>query len=353
MARRPDDSDVRARTGRGSSRPGFTLIELLVVLGVVGLLASLILPAVQAARSAAARAACGNNLRQIALALHSYHASQNVFPSASGLPNHGAGRSIVTIKQFSAFSRITPFLDAADVYNNTNFSTNLTDFYIFTFYNSGDPWFNPNLTVMGTTLGVLLCPGDARGEGAPTAGTNYRVNLGADRWSTLVDSPLNGPLMSYRSSPAADVTDGLAHTALLSEKLRGRMRSERPDPRRDMIAGGLGAPYTAQEALAACRGRRGAPDGFFPTAGLCWLLGTLSHTCYNHVVDPNGSDPDCVLPRGNPVAGIVGARGNHAGGVQAAMADGSVRFVSNSIQSSVWRAIGTRAGNEVVQGGDF
>ncbi len=277
-------------------RASVTLVEVLVVLGLVGLLASLLLPAVQKARDAADRSRCGNNLRQVALGLQSYQAAYTVYPMACGLPNYqglALRSSILDFKQYSAFTQLLPYLDQISLYNAINFEAGLDDFYLFPKPERG---FAANLTAMATRLDVLLCPADGGGNGgAPTGGTNYRVNLGADRWPTLQEGPSNGTLMSYRCASPASITDGLSHTAAFSEKLRCRAESTRIDPRTDMIVGGLGLPHTAAESMAACESQPGAPRGSFSATGLSWFVGTLSQTCYNHVIEPNGRVPDCVM----------------------------------------------------------
>ena len=119
-----------------------------------------------------------------------------------------------------------------------------------------------------------------------------------------------------------------------------------------MISGGLGLPHPIDEALEACRSGVRSTSPYRTETGVAWFVGTLSQTCYNHVIEPNSTTPDCVLGHSNPVNGLFGARSNHPGGVHAAMADGSVRFVSNSIRRPVWIAIGTCAGGEVINQGD-
>lgn len=101
--------------------------------------------------------------------------------------------------------------------------------------------------------------------------------------------------------------------------------------------------------VEVCRHQPTPEAGRFHTcAGLTWFVGDLSQTMYGHVLPPNPSAPDCFSP-GSPLAGIFFARSRHPGGVHAAMADGSVRFVSGSTSVAVWRAMGTRAGGEVIE----
>ena len=201
------------------------------------------------------------------------------------------------------------------------------------------------------SLAEFLCPSDTDpGGSAWSGGANMRVNLGSERWPTLDDAPTNGPVMSYRCSPPSATSDGLSNTALISEKLRGHAGASAFDPRTDMAGGALGLPYGLDESIAHCRLRRRSA-AYYGQAGLVWGVGTLSQTCYNHAIGPNTPMSDCVIALGNPVSGIIAARSNHPGGVNLTMADGSVRFVSDSIRLETWRALGTRASGDSASAG--
>ncbi len=331
-------------------RRGHSLIEVLTVVGIAGILAALLLPAVQSARESARRLQCANNLRQIGLALQSYHAGYGVFPSACGMPNY-QGREmstpIVDMKQYSAFSQLLPFLDQQLLFSATNFSVAIQDPYLFPL---GDAQRGAaaNGTALATRLGVMLCPSDPGLRNVvPTGETNYRVNLGTERWSYTGSRPTSGPLGSHTCLGAQATTDGLGNTVAFSEKLRGRTVASPVDARTDMLIGGLGLPASVDESLERCQTQLNESSPYYTTSGLTWLVGTLSQTCYNHVLVPNGTTPDCILGLTNPINGLIGARSNHPGGVEAAMADGSVRFVKGSIQREVWQALGTSAGGEL------
>ncbi len=340
-------------------KSGFTLVELLVIIGIVGLLAALLLPAVQQAREAARRARCGANLRQIGLALHGYHGANNVFPAANGLPFWQPGvphySGYYHMCNFSGFSRLLPYLDQQPLYDAVNFEVATRDPYFPVPTRWGSSGAESNTTVMGTVVDLFLCPSDG-GSGTPgsTGGTNYRFNLGAERWATWSVDSSSGPLLSFGYSSAAATTDGLSNTVILSEKLRGRVGGTTLNPRTDMVDGGLGLPYTIEETYAGCSSPDGRPGNFYSDTGLTWFIGGHAHTAYNHVIEPNSVIPDCLVGyQPSSALGLFGARSNHPGGVQAAMADGSVRFVVNSIRREVWMAIGTNAGHEVLANDAF
>ena len=266
-------------------------------------------------------------------------------------------------KQYSLFVHILPDIDRQTFYSAVNFQVGLQDPYMYPGWIFGG---EANATVMAASLAVFLCPSDgAEGDDGQTGGTNYRANLGSDRFYLYGMSGYGGNANAgpfgtlFEVGPTctpASISDGLSTTAALCEKLRGRVSATRLDPRTDMVVDAetrFGLPYSVDVAVASCASIRGTPEGFFPFAGLSWFVGSLSQSCYNHMVEPNSAVVDCSARGFNPTFGLFGARSNHPGGVNVGMADGSTRFVSTSIDRAVWRAIGTRSGSEVVGADQF
>jgi type II secretory pathway pseudopilin PulG len=316
---------------------GLTLVELLVALAILALGTALLLPAVQQARESARRSSCANNLRQVGLALQNYHAVYGQFPATMGFPNpHGRQ------KQFSVYTQLLSELDRAPLFHATNFEVLAQDPYMFSSANNGDA----NATVMRVRIGALLCPSDGRiGVATLTSEVSYRANLGSDRW---IPSAGNGPRAGPLESASSTTTDGLSNTAAFSEKLIGGGPGiGQLNAQTDMVVGGLGDPYSADQSLARCQSLAGAPSGFYSIGGLSWFIGSLSQTEYNHVVEPNSNITDCIVPS-NPIIGIVSARSNHQNGVEVGFVDGSVRLVKSTVDRNIWRALGTKSGGEII-----
>jgi hypothetical protein len=255
-------------------------------------------------------------------------------------------RGLADTREYSYLTHILPQLDQGALYAALNFEVALQDPYLFDFaahLARGGP---ANRTVLGTSLAGFLCPSDG-GAGPPgwTGAVNYRASIGADLWYEQPGST-GGPFGGQSCVGARDVLDGLSATVAISEKPRGRVGGKGLRPRTDIYdLTRLGDFATVEGAYALCRDQRFPPIILSPASGLSWGVGSLAHTCYNHVHAPNSRVPDCA-ERLSPIAGLVGARSDHPGGVQTARADGSVQFVTDAIDRATWRALGTRAGSE-------
>jgi prepilin-type N-terminal cleavage/methylation domain-containing protein/prepilin-type processing-associated H-X9-DG protein len=326
---------------------GFTLIELLAVTGIIGVLVGLLMPAVQQAREAARRAACQNNLRQIGIAVQHYHEAWECLPPSfvdSPDPEYGGYYAIHT--------SLLPAIEQIHLFNAINFETGTWPTDSFDYYptNILRSRNAVNSTVMESKVALWLCPSD--GGGVAATGNNYRGNAGVGpAYGTNAEHPDsgNGVFPEIGAIRIAFITDGLSHTAMFSERLRGTGNRTRLSPTRDMFK--LRAfVLTADDLLLGCRvaARPSALGDGYVLAGKRWFWTGREHTLYTHAQSPNGRVPDCTLGNALPHGEMSTARSNHNGGVNALMADGSVRFVLDSIQTEVWRGLGTRAGNELV-----
>lgn len=338
---------------RSTSRPrGLTLVELLVVIGIVGLLAGLLLPAVQAARERARAARCANNLRQLALAAQAFASDAGGFPPAYGAtgPISGSERVLVS---YPVHCLLLPYLDQRatfDAFNFDNFDPGRRE----------TPFLPCHETVARTRIDVFLCPSDGHEQaGWAYAANSYRACIGSGELKPLdPDScrPAWDGAFVYPIDPAADLRgdtslarfrDGLSNTIAFSEKPIGSgMGAGSYDPFRDWSDHPLTTPILgADQWLEACASIR-APNPRLE-AGATWLWATVFHTYFYGSAPPNSPVPDCGTRRDVGV-GIFAARSYHPGGVHAAMADGSVRWTTSSIDRVVWRSLSTRAGGEIL-----
>jgi prepilin-type N-terminal cleavage/methylation domain-containing protein/prepilin-type processing-associated H-X9-DG protein len=298
-----------------SSRRGFTLIELLVVIAIIGILIGLLLPAVQKVREAAARVQCINNLKQIGLACHGYHDSQQSLPpgylATAGYPDTTPGWG------WAAF--LLPYLEQDNLYRQINF---------------GQPvQYSPAAQAV---LKVYLCPSDTPplapfsvtdAAGAAlllAAPSSYAATVGQD--ASEVDDP-TGDGVFYRNSRTrlTDITDGTSQTVLAGDRAWAQT-----------MGSWVGAPSGAVTRAGA---RNAWPNATGPAQAL-----TLVHNNWvNITTDSDG--------------GLDDFSSNHPGGVNLLFADGSVHFVrsitADGPERRAFWALGTRAGGEVIQGLDY
>ncbi len=311
------------RTGQVAvdRRHGFTLVELLVTFAVIAVLIGLLVPAVQTAREAARRTQCAANLRQLGVAMHSYHDLHQIFPPGN-------------TNSFSAFAAILPFIDQAALYQKISFEE--------------DPYVGVNAEATSAQLPMLRCPSD----GAFRSGvgmTNFVANNGAGLHVTgqvegvfsllVVDSVNGGGPVSAR-----DVTDGLSNTVAFSEVLVG---DETQNPRRAVWAAPREVdPDAVGKFLVSCESldtSQHLGDTF--GRGRPWIDGNYPATLYNHMAPPNSracSNGGLVFIGSYPAASM------HPGGVLVCLADGSTRFIADVVDVSTWRSLGTRRSGDAV-----
>lgn len=314
------------RRGRvGSARAGFTLIELLVVITIIGILVSLILPAVQASREASRRVACANNLKQLGLALAEYESATGQFPRYTSISPHAC---------------LLPYLEQRALFDAINFESRLF---------LGDV----NTTAARVSVASFLCPSDGG-----RYRLNYAANLGTGplaRQETTEHESFDGAI-DWEVIGARDVTDGLSQTAGFAEFIQGRWYPKY-DRRYDMLpAPGRYPPPEGREAyIARCQALDPARvDGWRDTMrGCSWMDSFNGNALYHHALPVNQNS--CTQAVGSTLrnSAIYTAGSEHPGGAHAVMLDGRVLFIRNSISTATWRAIGTRGGGEVVFEGDY
>lgn len=324
-------------------RKGFTLIELLVVVGIICIVVAIALPAVQSSREAARRAQCQNNLHQIGIALHGYQIDNNTFPPAV------TGIRALYWGTFSLHVRLLPYIEQNILYNSINFA--LGTWPPDTFNTPLTPdraSVNAiNSTCSQTTISIFHCPSDGLAVGPSNS---YRGNVGvgpARQTSIEYPDSGNGIFPEIAMINAAQVTDGLSHTAGFSERLCGAGNRATPNPTRDSFATPFEL-FTADQLIQGCR--VGPREHFAPFVfnGAWWFWTGRERTLYNHAQVPNGEVPDCLSPQAITAKGMSTARSLHPGGVNVLMCDGSCRFVVETISQPVWRGLGTRNGSELV-----
>jgi prepilin-type N-terminal cleavage/methylation domain-containing protein len=298
-----------------SRRSAFTLIELLVAIAIIGILVSLLLPSVQAAREAARRMQCSNHFKQIGLGLQNYHSTFKCFPFAIG----GTGN------RYSAVSQLLPKMEQNAVYGEIDFSRPVDD--------------PRNTTARRTEIPLFRCPSDLENT-QPMAGgaINYCPNKGTSLlWQDL---RANGVMFRQSKTRFRDIIDGTSHTAAFSERIIGDGSNGMNSPDSDVYRSGMN-PLSQDDARRFCNSVdiSDLANQFPQFMGAPWIHGK---NAYQHVSEPNARSCGFQPARKATMA----ATSRHPGGVFLLMCDGSVQFVTESISLDVWRSAGTRNGGE-------
>ena len=322
---------------RGSSRhrPAFTLIELLVVVAIIAVLMMLLLPAIQRVREAANKSRCGSNLRQLVTAVHMYQHDHGHLPRSGtptnppGFPGAGSG-CCSTGPSWSWIARTLPYIEQDALYNAGGIGNNA---YII------DPATGARNVVLDKTINVLYCPSDnaislrtlsnRANIGGPHGLTNYKGVSGSNwAWGTWV--------VSGRGASGNNTTNGLddANGLFFRSDIRYRFRI-------DDVKDGTSNTFFIGEDI--------------PERNI--------HCAWPYSNHANGT---CAIPPNNAmIAGqpgynnpgdwnhVYSFRSNHTGGVQFAFGDSGVRFIKDSIDINIYRALATHRGEEVVNLADL
>jgi prepilin-type N-terminal cleavage/methylation domain-containing protein len=332
--------EVRMSKAKASNHKAFTLVELLVVIAIIGILVALLLPAIQAAREAARRTQCSNNLRQLALATHNYLSAVKSLPPAIDW-------SRSTTSNWSVLARLLPYMEDTSLHS-------LIDFR----YNYSDVLNAPqHAQVTQMKLPMYSCPSEQQAE--PKAGASqshfppsYGINCGT--W--FIYDPTSrktsdGAFVINAKISDKAFADGMSKTLAFSE-----VKAYQPRIASSGNPAALGSPVPLTPADVVAYG-----GTFGRTGHTEWVDGKVHETCFTATFAPNTSVPyvnvsfiedvdfiskaESATTGAPPTYAAVTSRSYHPGVVQAAFMDGSVRSVGN-IENTVWRAMSTRSGGE-------
>jgi prepilin-type processing-associated H-X9-DG protein len=319
---------------------------LLVVIAIIAVLVGLLLPAVQAARESARRTSCVNHLRQLGIAAQNHHDSKGGLPpGAESRPWASSPNNAWTFYRWSSLAHLAPFVEEANALAVLDLSIPL--------YASNLEVTPANKRGIAQVISLFLCPSDLEQVVSPGFGpTNYVACSGTGAGG---GTPFDTDGVFYVNSHTrlAEITDGTSHTALMSESILGNPKGTplARDPEVD-YKWSLSAPLTDTFCANTPQWNVSDPRGF------AWVSGEYRCASYNHYDTPNTSKPDCLGTRlgGGPqfqfsAYGWRAARSRHPGGVNVLLVDGAVRPVNDDVDPVVWRALSTRAGDEVI-GGD-
>lgn len=306
---------------------GFTLIELLVVIAIIAVLIALLLPAVQQARESARRTQCKNNFKQLGLAIHNYHDTFTVFPYAA---------SAAAVKNQTGFVLLLPYFDQAPLYNSLNHNSAMG---VFGSPASGqDP---ANLKAASTKMTALLCPSDNGTAYITDSGNGYygcSPTAGNQSYLTTYGFSVTVPWSSYSAPFTQQLwsTEAITGRAMFGWSSSSNMR--------DVKDGTSNTVMLTETCLTVYNGQ--AP----PWSCLDWVGGAGINFTYDPINYWN------TLPYGSPGPPPVAGRlaswsmpgSTHSGGMQVVLGDGSVRFISQNINTTVQQYLGLIADGNAI-----
>ena len=360
-------------------RRAFTLIELLVVIAIIAILIGLLLPAVQKVREAASRAKCQNNLKQMGLAAHNYESANGFLPAGRGrgflgwTPSTGGS-------QPSVQATLLAYVEQANKFNQFNFDLDINSAI-------------QDLPARLQDVPIFLCPSDSSGNGFTQSGTlngvaysglvgrlNYFASYGAtadrDNASDQKAGIFNGPAWNNLPTPPqvprgrsiVGITDGTSNTAMFAEVRRGTLNSGDSGQRNDTTIVESAQSNTSWNkydgrTVAGCDGTATTQNSFGRYVGQQYYRDLSTTSMYNHTLPPNWNRKNSA---GQPAQKFgchsafsgdinislnnmhIPASSYHTGGVNVGFADGSIRFVRDSIDFIAWQSYGSASGGEVI-----
>ena len=369
-------------------RSGFTLIELLVVIAIIAVLIALLPPAVQAAREAARRAQCINNMKQLGIALANYHSTHDTYPQVYPARTSTSLSLYGTWGLFSPHALMLGYLEQQQIYNACNFSVINKD------NNNGAPI---NWTPIGARIASFLCPSSplpigSQDSGKVHTGNNYFASVGSGlSFQETNNGKPNGLFrvtgsLEQGNSPGApigirDVTDGTSNTIAFGEWRQGDYDSNKLSVPQDVISkDGVGWPDGTGTTnmvvtsplfngffrtwLSACA--TAAPQSILQGSngwlynmsylGSDWFQGMYGYTLGNTLLPPNFNIPNCRTCGWDgdwDCPGTYGLSSFHPGGCNVCMADGSVKFLKSTTAMNIVWGLGTRNNGEVISADSY
>lgn len=358
------------RTQDRAFRNAFTLVELLVVIAIIAMLVALLLPAVQSTRGAARKIQCTNNIRQLALAFQLHHDALSYYPESQVGSGDADSHGGCLGGMYSWHARILPYIEETPLYDSIDFNTNMADSCT-----SGEDGtislLHPNAAAAATEVAVFLCPSDGvtgnnsilMGSANP-ASDNYAANAGWPTATTGIDGG-HEPPMKYNglvtlvnpSEPDSEilarspirirnVTDGLSKTAAISERLIQTAidRSAILDGDERLQSFHITtASRTLPTLVDRCNSSATHADAQHSAyLGRGWISGwSPTGATYRHLKTPNTTN--CHFSDSFTSGEfVVTPNSDHVGGVNVAMADGHVKYVTDDVEPLVWWSMGNR-----------